>query len=315
MKSKLVLIVVMVLFCNLSKLIGQVEDLPQLLRFPFQDSTSNNYCQSQPLIRDNEILIFYSVNNSPQDTILLTKSSDNGENWSAPIYVSNLLRDRTEIVFISGTISNTGRILVVFSIGEVGGNNKTKIVHSDDNGLTWSTPQNVIGVAYIPYPKITKTMDGKLWIVGRNNYFFYSTNNGDNWVNKNLGFSTSTISAFDFIELDSANYLTTYDKYDTNTDTYKIYYRKSTDAGSTWTAETIITETDRSEKRPNLFQESNGTIWLVIQNRESTPFSITYNIYQQNISYRKCTDNGNVWSSPTNFTSYFGYDGTHNICS
>lgn len=57
------------------------------------------------------------------------------------------------------------------------------------------------------------------------------------------------MSAFDFIELDSTNYLTTYDKYDSNTDTYKIYLRKSSDAGSTWGSETNITETDRSEKK------------------------------------------------------------------
>jgi hypothetical protein len=315
MKSKLVLIVMMILFYNHSFILGQNEDLPQLLRFPFQDSTKTSFCQSQPLIQGNEILIFYSANNTPQDTILLTRSSDNGQNWSEPIYVSEFTRDESEIVFISGTISNTGRMLVVFSIGEVPITNKTKIVRSDNNGLTWSIPQNVIGVAYIPYPKITQTSDGRLWIVGRNNNFFTSTNNGDTWAAKNLGFSTSTISAFDFIELDSTNYLTTYDKYDSNTDTYKIYFRKSSDAGSTWSSETIITETDRSERRPSLFQESNGTIWLVIQNRESTPFSITYNIYQENISYRKSSDNGVQWSSPTNFTAYLGYDGTHSLCS
>lgn len=315
MKSKLVLIVMMILFFNHSIILGQNEDLPQLIRFPFQDSTVTNYCQSQPIIKGNEIFVFYSKNNSPLDTILFTRSSDNGLNWSDPILVSEFTRDETEIVFISGTISNTGRMLVVFSIGEVSTNNKTKIVRSDNTGLTWSIPQNVVGVAYIPYPKITQTSDGRIWIVGRNNNFFTSTNNGDSWAAKNLGFSTSTMSAFDFIELDSTNYLTAYDKYDSNTDTYKIYLRKSSDAGSTWGSETIITETDRSEKRPNLFQESNGIIWLVTQLRESTPFSVNYNIYQQNISYRKSSDNGVQWSSPTNFTTYLGYDGTHNICS
>ena len=116
MKSKLVLTGMMILFFNHSIILGQNEDFPQLLRFPFQDSTVTNYCQSQPIIQGNEILIFYSKNNSPLDTILFTRSSDNGQNWSDPILVSEFTRNDTEIVFISGTISNTGRMLLVFSI-------------------------------------------------------------------------------------------------------------------------------------------------------------------------------------------------------
>ena len=51
-------------------------DLQQIIRFPLQDSTKINYCQSQPLVINNEIYLFYSANNSPQDTIYFAKSSD-----------------------------------------------------------------------------------------------------------------------------------------------------------------------------------------------------------------------------------------------
>jgi hypothetical protein len=290
------------------------QDFQQFIRFPFQDSTKVNRCQSQPLIIGNEIGIFFSANNSLQDTIFFTLTSDNGQNWSPPVYVANLSRDSEELLLLSGIISNSGRILLVYTIGEVSVINKTKIVHSDDNGVSWSTPQNVIGSAYIPYPKMTTTLDGKLWIVGRNNLFFCSTNDGNTWSSKNLGFSTNMTTSFDLISLDTANYFMTYDKYDSFNDKYKIVSRKSSNSGESWSNEIVITELDRSEKRPHLFQETNGTIWLITQNQEPTPFTTTYGIYQQNISYRKSTDNGEQWEAVNNFTNYLGYDGSFNIC-
>jgi len=291
------------------------QNFQQLKRFSFQDSAKVNYCQSQPLILGGEILIFYSTNNSPQDTILFSRSSDDGQTWSVPVYVANLNRESQELLLLSGIISHSGRILLVYTIGEISVINKTKIVHSDDNGVSWSTPQNVIGSAYIPYPKITKTEDGKLWIVGRNNYFFNSIDDGNTWLTKNLGFNTNMTTSFDLVSFDSTNYFMTYDKYDSNTDKYKIISRKSTDSGDTWSEETVITELDQSEKRPRLFKESNGTVWMITQKREPTPFTLDYNIYQQNISFRKSSNNGELWGAANNFTNYLGYDGNFNICN
>ncbi|HCY76618.1 MAG TPA: hypothetical protein DHV28_11930 [Ignavibacteriales bacterium] len=313
MKTHLKLFLNIILFILLWSTLDYSQNFQQLIRFPFQDSAKVNYCQSQPLILGNEILIFFSANKSPQDTILFTRSSDNGQNWSVPFYVASLERESDEMLFISGAISSTGRLLIVFSIGETPVNNKTKIVRTDDNGFTWSEPQNVIGTAYIPYPKITQTTDGKLWIVGRNNYFFYSTDDGNTWLSKNLGFSTSAMTAFDLVSFDSLNYIMTYDKYDSSIDKYKIYSRKSTDSGNSWSSETVITETESSEKLPRLLKESSGVLWLVSQQRVSTPFSPVYNIYQQNISYRKSTDNGITWNTSNSFTNYLGFDGAHNI--
>ncbi|HAB54536.1 MAG TPA: hypothetical protein DCE80_20545 [Ignavibacteriales bacterium] len=315
MKKSRGFLLLIFLLINSSVFPIRIGDFSKPIRFPFQDSTKINYCQAQTLFTNNEILLFYSANNSPEDTIFITRSSDNGENWSTPVYVASYPRVAEEMIFISGTVSSTGRILIIFSIGEIPTNNKTKIVHSDDNGASWSLPQNVIGSAYISYPKITEATDGKLWIVGRINYFFYSTNDGNSWSARNIGFTNSINTSFDLISLDSLNYLTVYDKYDSNNDTYKIYFRKSTNSGDSWSAETIITETDRSEKRPCLFKESNGTLWLVTQSKDSTSFTPNYNIYQQNVSFRKSTNSGDSWDATTNFTSYLGFDGTQNICN
>ena len=143
MKTNLKLLSI-TLFILLRSTLDYSQNFQQLIKFPFQDSTKVNNCQSQPLILGNEILIFFSANNSPQDTILFSRSSDDGQNWSSPVQVAILEREIDEMLFISGVITSTGRILIVFSIGEISTNNKTKIVHSDDNGLTWSAPQNVI---------------------------------------------------------------------------------------------------------------------------------------------------------------------------
>ena len=288
-------------------------DLQQIIRFPLQDSTRTNYCQSQPLVINEEIYLFYSANNSPQDTIFLTKSSDSGQNWSTPIYVSELSREENEMLFISSTISNTGRMFVIFSMGESLTNNKTKIVHSDDSGLIWSLPANIIGIVFIPYPKIINTPDHRLWIVGRNNNFFFSVDDGNTWAAKNVGFSTSYSTSFDLIAIDSTNYLIAYDKFDSFTNSYKLYSRKSTDAGNSWLAESMITQSNRSERRPCLSKASDSTLWLISESFDSTSFSATYDIYQQNICYKKSSNNGDSWSTTSNFTSYLGFDGNPNI--
>jgi len=315
MKKNFTFLLTMFLFNYSSIMPVQIEDFTDLIRFPFQDSTKINYCQAQLLNKNSELLMIYGSNRSPDDTIYISHTSDQGNSWSSPVFVAAYERTSEDKLLLSSVVSNTGRILVVFSIGETSVINKTKYVYSDDNGSTWSIPQNVIGAAYVPYPKITETIDGRLWIVGRNNYFFYSIDDGNTWLSKNLGFNTSMTTAFDFISVDSTNYLMTYDKYNSINDNYEIISRKSTDAGNSWSTETIITESDRSEKRPRLFQESNGTIWLITQVSEPTPFTQNYGIYQQNISYRKSINNGELWDAPIGFTNYLGFDGAHNICS
>ncbi len=296
--------------------INNAQPFDEMLWFNIQDTTQTSYCNAQPLINNNEILIFYTANRSPADTIYFVKSTDLGMSWSTPTFVSTLEREQDDIVFISAIKTNTGRLLVVFTISETPTYNQTKFVYSDNNGSTWSLHYKMLLVQHsIPYPKITETTDGKLWIVGRDHYFFYSIDDGATWSSKHIGFYTSYSTAFDLISIDSTNFLTAYDKYNSNSDSYKIYSRKSTDGGNTWGTETLLTEPDSSEKRPRLFKESNGTIWLITQKEEPTPFTISANpLYQQNITYRKSTDNGITWSSRTNFTNYMGLDGYFNIC-
>lgn len=314
MKSLKIKLFIILILNPLLQSLSQTDLFPELLRFQHQDSSKIVYCQPQALFTNNQILIFYSVGKTPVDTIYLRKSNDNGMSWQAPIFITSINRDAEVVIYLSSLITNTGRILLVYSVGLNTTNNPTKILYSDNLGLTWSTPQNVIGTAYIPYPKLSSTLDGKLWITGRNNNFFFSTNNGSTWFAKNLGFFTTAFTSFDLLSMDSTSFITVYDKYDSNTDKYKIYYRKSTNAGDSWLDEVLITEVNHSESKPRLFRESDGTLLLIHQRSDSTAFSINQSIYQENIFYRKSFNNGNTWSISERFTNYLGYDGTFNIC-
>ncbi len=286
---------------------AELKDISKLFRFPFQDSTKINYCRSQPLTIDNDIAIIYSANYSPEDTIFITRSSDEGVTWSTPNFVAAFKRSAEEKIFISGTVTKAGRILVTYSIGELIINNKTKIVHSDDGGINWTLPENIIGSAFIPHPKISELQDGKLWIVGRLNYIFYSVDDGVTWSAKNIGFYLMVNSSADLISLDSLNFILAYDKYDSNEDSYKCYFRRSTDSGDSWSEETLETETGRSEKNPILVKKSSHEFWLITQVREATNFTTGYNIYEQNIVYRSKT-------TSIILTNYIGFDGEQNFC-
>jgi len=308
--KKILNLCLILLFLNTISL-GFGNDFNKPKWFPEQDSLKINYCQSQPLVKnDNEIIIIFTGNSFVQDTIYISRSTDGSSTWSSPLYVNTINRQKEDKVFLSGIITGTGRIIIVYTIGENPTNNPTKFIFSDDDGSSWSVPQNIIGQVNIANPKITSTEDGKLWILGWHTRLFYSTNNGSNWAAHSTIFSLPPRSVFDMTAVSDSNYLLVFDVFDNNTGTYKLYSKHSTDGGTSWSDNSLITSDLYSEQRPRLFKENNGTLWLITQSREETSFP---NIYQYEIKYRKSTDNGVSWSEAVDFTKYLGFDGEHNV--
>lgn len=58
MKKISYFLVGIVIVCSFELFSKPPDDFVRPIRFPFQDSTKINYCQSQPLFINNEILVF-----------------------------------------------------------------------------------------------------------------------------------------------------------------------------------------------------------------------------------------------------------------
>jgi hypothetical protein len=84
---------------------------------------------------------------------------------------------------------------------------------------------------------------------------------------------------------------------------------RSSDGGATWTVQQHIQERALAER--NFYPYSgtalalapDGTLWLLIAMRQTTPF------YPYDIYYMTSTDDGVTWSEPVRFTEYAGMDG------
>jgi hypothetical protein len=78
---------------------------------------------------------------------------------------------------------------------------------------------------------------------------------------------------------------------------YEIYYRKSTDAGVTWTASTNLTSTSGASKNPAVAAETAGRVHLVWEEN---------NAGNLEIYYKKSPDGGATWTANKRLTSTSG---------
>ena len=117
---------------------GQAPDIVHL----HTQNHNQSITESTPvIISDSEIIIFYV---SPErDTIYSTKSNNKGINWEEPKLVQTVqIEDQSqELLYLSALKTNSGRLILSWSVLKDG----MYLVHSDDNGSTWSVPQKILG--------------------------------------------------------------------------------------------------------------------------------------------------------------------------
>jgi hypothetical protein len=73
--------------------------------------------------------------------------------------------------------------------------------------------------------------------------------------------------------------------YDENPSLYKIYYKKSTDSGDSWTGAKRLTSDDGWTAYPCLAVDASGTLHLVWENMDG------------DLSYRKSANSGSTWTA------------------
>jgi hypothetical protein len=189
------------------------------------------------------------------------------------------------------TIGSGSQIHVVFQ-DITPGNNEIYYKKSTNGGTTWISKRLTWNSGYSLWPSIAIDSNGHPHItwtdVTSGNYEIYykkSTNGGSTWISKRLTWNSEN-SWTPSIAVDSNNHLHVV-WHDFSPGNSEIYYKKSTNGGSTWTTRRLTYSADNS-LRPTIAIDSGNNIHVAYY--DSTPGE-----YQ--IFYKRSTDGGANWTT------------------
>lgn len=228
-------------------------------------------------------------------------STDMGASWSAPKAISSQAQEFSTVAFGAGTSPQITAAFVDFGNGSTGAD--IAVTHSSNDGASWSTPADIggssvwDGTGQVQYPdsfyaasfldlaadtSVTSPYQGHEYLVWADNQtgssyagdeairMIEGTNNGSSW---GTSFSTLTTltSGTSYIEptvsvAPNGDVWVTYYGVNTGSGNYDLYGVLSTNGGTTWSPQFVITDTSSSPgssvydigSRAGLVATSNG---------------------------------------------------------
>jgi hypothetical protein len=289
-------------------------DMPAITRFPFQYDFFM-YSSGFPVIAAfGEIMIIYTSDWA--STIQYSKSSSGGAEWSEPVEVT----ESTSPEQISGIRTTEGRIIAVWR--EMDFVYQLSMIHSDDEGVTWSEKNVIENEALMPFsPTVYQSADGRLWLFYSRTYdwetietvYRISEDGGDTWGPDSV-FPTGGYWATE-VTLLSEPGMPVVALYDEGDAFSSIIYARALLASGEWTdPATPVTNPGDYAFHPRAFRKSDGSQVLVYTKQDKywwNPFFDYDQTTIETMTYRPVTD---TWSDPIPFTRYAGWNDFSNAC-
>lgn len=130
--------------------------------------------------------------------LYLTKSTDGGATWSAPMMLNSQVKGSGEYFYGVGPggsiVTSTGRIIFPCYTYANGADGKTSVIYSDDGGETWMRSADMnVQTSEASISEVTLNGQKYLYMFTRHGGYFVSSDNGTTWSNqKSSGISYTT---------------------------------------------------------------------------------------------------------------------------
>ncbi len=236
--------------------------------------------------------------------ILFSHSTDGGSSWSAAVNISNNSGDSYKPAI---TVDSAGNINVAWHDISPG-NWDIFFSRSTDSGSSWSAAVNISNNSgHSLKPAIIVDSAGNINVAwydytpGNYDIFFrHSTDNGSSWSAAVNISNNSVYSSYPAITVDSAGNINVA-WYDYTPGNYDIFFRRSTDSGSSWSAAVNISNNSGDSYNPAITVDSAGNINAAWQDKTAG---------NQEIFFSRSTDSGSSWSAAVNISNNSGYSYT-----
>lgn len=288
---------------------------------PIQDISDLPYDAHAPAIAldsSGNINVVWDNSSAGSDIrIRFRRSTDNGSNWSTPVFITSASEDS---ITPDIAVDSAGNLNVVWTDWRTGiYDSEIYFSRSTNNGTNWSTPVNISGTIGGTWtPSIAVDSSGNLFVVWwdltyahEDICFSRSTNNGVSWSpyvnlsNTPIGESTHPVVALD----SAGNVNVVWDDEFPDPDEL-VYFTSSTDMGTNWTSPLGISSA--AAYRPDIAIDSAGNINVVW---------VGYFSGNRALCFSRSTNGGTSWITAMNIsniadpgnTTAIALDGAGNI--
>ena len=163
----------------------------------FSNGTANIYQNDGTLVKDYTVDEYYNIEGNGVNTNLffsdspyqvlstsylyLTKSTDGGATWSAPMMLNSQVKNDGDMFYGvgpgRGLVTSTGRIIFpCYTYTTTDGN--TSVIYSDDNGETWTRSANMSAQSS---EATLVEADDNIYMFTRHGGYYVSKDDGETW--------------------------------------------------------------------------------------------------------------------------------------
>ena len=249
-------------------------------------------CRPRVAVSGANVYVVWDDETPGKGEIYFRRSTDYGATWDTEKRLTN----NSEQSWMADIAASGENVYVAWCDANPG-NYEIYFRRSTDSGSTWESAQrltNNAGDSYNPSIAASGSKVAVAWYdftPGNGEiYFRRSTDNGATWKNQKRLTNNTEASYIARVAISGANaYVVWYDAMPGNCE---IYFRKSTDSGSTWASEQKLTDT------------AGGSYCARIAISGSKIFLAWYDdtTGSDEIYFRKSTDGGATWQSAKRLT-------------
>lgn len=284
---------------NVENSFAQFQPDLRLTNDPFPSSTSYNNARCVAVSGLIVHVVWHDARNTVNNyEIYYKRSTDGGLSWGADTRLTNTNNSSSELV----SVSVSGSVVHLVWLDYRDGNAEIYYKRSTDDGVNWETDLRLTNNTFdsqSPSLSVSVQHLHTVWYDNRDgNYEIYykrSTDGGVSWGADTRLTNNSGQSWYPSVSISGSSvHVVWYDGRDGNDE---IYYKRSTDGGVNWGADTRLTNNAALSQRPSVAATGTDVHVLWTDFRDGS---------DAEIYFKRSTDGGANWETDIRLTNSIG---------